>query len=237
MWSNKRWVFTAQNQGLLECRSLQRWFVIGMCLNIKDMTENKKNLKKLGNLARKNRRQLLALEEGIRKVIEGHTPKLKETLEFQQTKEPYSFKPSEMGGTGGSKFLGLPFPLLPDISTSHVAVGGDNPILKTHGINQRQDTEVALYKGPNRKANRYLKWQYIRMLESIGATLKPEVEGELQVKTNFDMDIIKRLGKTFDEHNREIAPHIFWTLKLRDLAQQGLGRSDRKALKKRTNTY
>lgn len=178
-------------------------------LNNKDMKRKEKNIKKLRCLERKSRLESQALEEGVRKVIEEHTPKLKEVLGFQQTKEPYCFKPSEMGGVGRSRFLGLPLPLLPDISTSHVAVGGDNPTLRAYGINQRKDTEVALYKGPNRKANRYLKWQYIRMLESIGGTLKPEVEGKLQVKTYFEMNIIKRLGKTFDEHNREIAPHIF----------------------------
>lgn len=198
---------------------------------------NRKNVRKLWNLERKLRLKSLAIEEGVRVIIRKHTPKLKEVLEFQQTKEPYKFQPSQMGGTGGSKFLGLPFPLLPDISTSQVAVGGDNPVLKTYGINQRKDTCVTLFKGPNRKANRYLKWQYIRMLRSIGATLNPGQDGELQVKTDFDMDVVKRLGKTFDEHDREIPPHIFWTLKLRELANQELSRSDRKALNKRTNTY
>lgn len=197
----------------------------------------KNNVNKLWNMEKKLQSQTLTIEERARSIIRKETPKLKSVIEHQQTKEPYKFQPSQMGGTGGSKFLGLPLPLLPDISTSHVAIGGDNPVLKAYEISQRKDTCVTLFKGPNRKANRYLKWQYIRMLRSMGATLNPGVVGKLQEETDFDMDIVKRIGKTYDEHNREISPHIYWTLNLRDLANKELSRSDRKALKQRTNTY
>lgn len=171
--------------------------------------KNRKIVKKLGRLEKKVQLESQAIEGGEMETIKKLTPKLKGILEFQQTKEPYKFQPSMMAGSGGCKFLGLPFPLLPDISTSHVAVGGDNPVLKPYGISQREDTVVSLFQGPNRKANRYLKWQYIRMLSSIGATLNPMYGGSLQKRTGFDMDIVKRCGKDHDEFEREIQPHIF----------------------------
>lgn len=82
---------------------------------------------------------------GVVRVIETITPKLNGILGSRLTMEPYNLKPSEMGGGGGgSRFLGLPLPLLPDISKSQVEVGVDQEVLKIYGIKQRADTKVSL---------------------------------------------------------------------------------------------
>lgn len=175
--------------------------------------------------------------ELVQQIILEHTPKLKVQIMNRLTEEPFEFKPSEMGGGGGSKFLGLPLPLLPDISISNVTVGEDNKILEVYGISQRADTEVALFKGTNRKANRHLKYQYIRMLECIGGTLDPrEATGQIQVKTKFNFNYRPK-GGFVDEFGRKVSPKIIWSLKLRELMEKSLGRNARHALKRRTKTF
>lgn len=165
------------------------------------------------------------------------TPRIKEILGSNLAKEPYKYKPTEMGGgASSSRFLGLPLPLLPDISKSEIMVGKDDPILGVLGIRQRGDTMVNLWKGPNKKSNRYLQHQYIRMLESIGGTLNPSNKVGLDSKTAFDIDYPKRVGGDKDSFMRKISPIIHWTFKLRELSQQELSRGDRKALALRTDT-
>lgn len=174
----------------------------------------------------------------VTKVIEDTTVKLKEILGSRLTQEPYNLKPSEMGGGGGgSRFLGLPLPLLPDISKSQVEVGVDHEVLKVYGIKQRADTKVLLWKGPNRKANRFLKFQYARMIQSIGGTLHKTGEPSLTTKTNFDLASITKLGPQEDKFGRTIPRAVVWNFKLRKLQSQQLSRVEKKALKGRTETY
>lgn len=85
------------------------------------------------------------IEEQVRRVIEESTPRIKGILGPNLSKEPYKYKPTEMGGgASSSRFLGLPLPLLPDISKSEIIVGKDDPILGVLGIRQRGDTMVNL---------------------------------------------------------------------------------------------
>lgn len=197
----------------------------------------KYSTKKLLKIKRAAEAKLNKHIAGVAKVIETVTPKLNRILGSRLTEEPYNLKPSEMGGGGGSKFLGLPLPLLPDISKSQVEVGVDQEVLKIYGIKQRADTKVSLWKGPNRKSNRYLKFQYARMIQSIGGTLQKTGKASLTVKTNFDLDSIKRLGPQEDKFGRTIPRKVVWTFKIRELMKSSLSRVERKALKKRSETY
>lgn len=175
--------------------------------------------------------------ELVQQIISEATPQLKVQIKNRLMEEPFTFKPSEMGGGGGSKFLGLPLPLLPDISISNVTVGEDNKILKVYGISQRADTEVALFKGTNRKANRHLRYQYSRMLECIGGTIDPrEATGSIQRKTNLKINYRPK-GGFVDEFGRKTPPIIIWTLKLRELVEKSLSRGTKQALKKRIKKF
>lgn len=105
----------------------------------------KYSIKKLLKQTRAAEAKLNKHIAGVVRVIETITPKLNGILGSRLTKEPYNLKPSEMGGGGGgSRFLGLPLPLLPDISKSQVEVGVDHEVLKIYGIKQRADTKVSL---------------------------------------------------------------------------------------------
>lgn len=149
------------------------------------------------------------------KVIDKTTPKLRDILASRLQEEPYGFKPSEVAGGGGSRFWGLPLPLLPDISLSSVEVGEEGSLLKLYGIKQREGTIVQLAKGPNRKANRYLKFQYIRLLESLGGTIFPEDNSKtLHDKTIFGIGLMKAKRKVGweppeDDFGRKIMPPIY----------------------------
>lgn len=171
------------------------------------------------------------------KVILETTPKLKEIIRSRIGQPPILMKPSEMAGGGGGKFLGLPLPLLPDISVSTVTVGEENEVLKVYGISQRANTEISLFKGPNRKANRYLKHQYIKMLESIGGTIDPsQATGSIVGSTKLGLGYNPEGGHV-DKHGRKVPPSIIWSLKLKELVGKPLSRADRKALKRRIRTF
>lgn len=143
------------------------------------------------------------------KVIAGTTPKLKKTLGSRLREEPFVLEPSEMAGGGGGKFLGLPLPLLPDISKSIVEVGEEHSLLKIYGIEQRNGTKVSLFRGPNRKANRYLRYQYSRMLEAIGGTLDPMMGGaKLTQKTFLSIEAAGKL-QFVNKFGQKQKPRLF----------------------------
>lgn len=182
------------------------------------------------------RKQKMNLAQANRVILET-TPVLKRILGSRLEQPPYQMKPSEMGIGGGGKFLGLPLPLLPDISKSEVTIGEDNSVLKVYGISQREDTEVVLFKGPNRKANRYLKHQYTKMLESIGGTIDPgQATGSVQGSTKLNLSYTPEGGHV-DKFGRKIPPSIIWSLKLRELVGMPLKRADKQALKRRIKTF
>jgi hypothetical protein len=74
----------------------------------------------------------------------------------------------EAEGTFGSKgFYGTPLPLIPDIRSSEVVDGVFSTLLESLGVRRKFDRNVVLYRGPNKKANRYLIFQYKRMIKTL----------------------------------------------------------------------
>lgn len=85
------------------------------------------------------------------------------------SKEPFVLKDKKDLMKG---YLGTPLPLLPDISKAEITIGQANPALEEFGIVSKEDGEVRLYPGPNKKLNRYLNVQYSRMIKVIGGEIK-----------------------------------------------------------------
>jgi hypothetical protein len=71
-------------------------------------------------------------------------------------------------------FYGTPLPLIPDIRKSEVSEGVVGQLLEALGVSKKFESIVTLSKGPNRRLNRYLVYQYKRLIKSIDGTL---VEG------------------------------------------------------------
>lgn len=71
-------------------------------------------------------------------------------------------------------FCGLPLNFIPNIRKSEVSSGNPSKLLNLFGINQKDGTTIKLFRGPNKKVNRYLKHQYKRLVQSIGGRIKIE---------------------------------------------------------------
>jgi hypothetical protein len=77
---------------------------------------------------------------------------------------------------GGKGFYGTSLPLIPDIRTSEVSLGLAGKLLEAFGVSRKFGRTVTLYQGPNRRANRYLVFQYNRLIKSIdGSTVRGTV--------------------------------------------------------------
>jgi len=73
-------------------------------------------------------------------------------------------------------FYGTPLPLIPDIRKSEVSEGIVGTLLEAFGVAKRFDRQVTLSQGPNKRANRYLVYQYNRLIKSIdGTTVKGDI--------------------------------------------------------------
>jgi hypothetical protein len=71
----------------------------------------------------------------------------------------------------GKGFFGPPLPLIPDIRKSEVSEGVVGQLLEALGVSKRFERVVTLSKGPNKRSNRYLVYQYKRLIKSIDGTL------------------------------------------------------------------
>jgi hypothetical protein len=58
-------------------------------------------------------------------------------------------------------------PLLRSILRSEVIDGAIGKLLETFGVTKKFDRRVILSRGPNKKANRYLVFQYKRLIKTI----------------------------------------------------------------------
>ncbi|HYT43850.1 MAG TPA: hypothetical protein VEP90_16035 [Methylomirabilota bacterium] len=67
-------------------------------------------------------------------------------------------------------FFGTPLPLIPDVRKTEVFEGVVGLLLESLGVNKRFERIVTLYKGPNKRLNRYLVCQYKRLIKSIDGT-------------------------------------------------------------------
>lgn len=70
------------------------------------------------------------------------------------------------------RFLSTPLPLFADIRSASVEVGKLSKFFSWFGISLKEGGRVSLFKGPNGRANRYLRFQYIRMLKALGAKIE-----------------------------------------------------------------
>jgi hypothetical protein len=71
---------------------------------------------------------------------------------------------------GNKGFYGSSLPLIPDIRSSEVNGGVVGKLLEAFGVKKKFGRIVTLYQGPNRRSNRYLVFQYNRLLRSIDAS-------------------------------------------------------------------
>ncbi len=79
---------------------------------------------------------------------------------------------------GSKGFFWTPLPLLPDIRKSEVSGGTVGKLLEAFGIVKGFDRRVTLYQGPNKRKNRYLVYQYKRLIKSIDGEL---VKGTIDI--------------------------------------------------------
>jgi hypothetical protein len=117
-------------------------------------------------------------------------------------------RPSDV--TTKKDFCGLPLRFLPDIRKSDIILGEGNKFLKLFGLSKRTWSIMTFYKGPNKKLNRYLNFQYTRLVKSIGG----------QIKT--DKVYSKLLNRNV------VTRSIIWKVKLRDMDTSGMTRAQKK---------
>jgi hypothetical protein len=72
---------------------------------------------------------------------------------------------------GGKGFFGTPLPLIPDIRKTEVGLGLVGTLLEALGVSKKFERVVTLRKGPNKRINRYLIFQYRRLIKSINGNL------------------------------------------------------------------
>jgi hypothetical protein len=68
-------------------------------------------------------------------------------------------------------FYGTPLTLIPDVRKIEVEEGIVGQLLEAFGVGKTFERVVTLYKGPNKNLNRYLVYQYKRLIKSIDGVL------------------------------------------------------------------
>jgi hypothetical protein len=97
---------------------------------------------------------------------------LKSRSDLSKARTPQELKNAkESPGSFGNKgYYGLPLPLIPDIRSTEVKEGTVGKLLEAFGVKKKYDRQIELQKGPNKKANRYLIWQYTRLIKTLEGT-------------------------------------------------------------------
>jgi len=78
-------------------------------------------------------------------------------------------------------FFGTPLPLIPDIRKSEVVDGYVGQLLEAFGVSKKFNRVVTLHQGPNKRLNRYLVFQYKRLIKSIDGTI---VKGDINAQAH-----------------------------------------------------
>lgn len=78
-------------------------------------------------------------------------------------------------------FVGTSLPLLPNIRRADVKIGSLDFYLKLFGVSKRVGGTITLSGGPNRRANRYLRVQYMRMITAIFGVIRRTLEGRAYI--------------------------------------------------------
>jgi hypothetical protein len=114
--------------------------------------------------------ELKALEdENETEGSEGDTSKKK-------ARSPYLPRKLDTDVGGAKTFCGTPLRLIPNIRDTDIDLGEGHEILEAFGIKRRTGTVVTLFQGPNRRLNRYLAYQYKRLILSIGGSIHTRTE-------------------------------------------------------------
>jgi hypothetical protein len=94
--------------------------------------------------------------------------------DLSKTNETSSLVKQDEQVTFSSKgFFGTPLPLIPDVRKSEVGEGVVGQLLEALGVSHIKKFKrvVTLKRGPNKRINRYLIYQYTRLIKSIDGTL------------------------------------------------------------------
>lgn len=127
------------------------------------------------------------------------------------------------------RFINTSLPLIPDIRKSSTELGERNQFLGLFGISVRVGSKVKLEKGPNKRANRYLVYMYLKMLRAIFGTItfvyasKVDPETKAKVKRSHpvrvdyskvlkSVDVKKCTRKERKDFNKRM--RLFWALGL-----------------------
>ncbi len=90
-----------------------------------------------------------------------------------RTKDEIKLAERAEGSFGNKGFYGTPLPLIPDIRSSEVVDGVFGKLLEAFGVKRKFDRNVILKRGPNKKANRYLTFQYKRLIKTLEGQVVP----------------------------------------------------------------
>jgi hypothetical protein len=85
----------------------------------------------------------------------------------------------------GKGFAGTSLMLFPNVRETEVELGEKGSWFKLFGIDKRIGTIITMYLGPNRRTNRYLTFQYIRLFKSIGGKLNNTYHWSEQLQRNY----------------------------------------------------
>jgi hypothetical protein len=91
----------------------------------------------------------------------------------------------------GRGFAGTSLRLFPNVRETKIDLGEESVWFKIFGINKRVGTVVTMWLGPNRRLNRYLSFQYTRLIGSIeGEVVSSKVYSD-KLKKNFVIKSVK----------------------------------------------
>jgi hypothetical protein len=85
----------------------------------------------------------------------------------------------------GKGFAGTSLMLFPNVRETKVDLGEKSSWFGLFGIDKRVGTLITMYLGPNRRTNRYLTYQYIRLIKSIGGEIVKETRFSEHTQTHY----------------------------------------------------
>jgi hypothetical protein len=148
----------------------------------------------------------------LKRLFEASTEKLKKRIEnVLLSEEPRILEGDSPKSKG---WLGTGLPLIPNISKSEVEVGTLSNVLELFGLKRREGTRVILYHGPNGRSNRYLRFQYQRLVFSIGGRIRGKTVSWTKVWKNIPRDR-KIDGRTRSQRRADAkSVRTFWAVGL-----------------------
>jgi hypothetical protein len=103
---------------------------------------------------------------------------LEQSMKAHVLKDPIELA----NGKVNKGFAGTSLPLFPDIRNIIVEAGALSRVLSLFGVKKQVGRSISLLKGPNHRSNRYLRFQYTRLIKSIGGVVCRSSNGPAFVK-------------------------------------------------------